>query len=75
MSYISGEYENIHRANTIEDILMFDEALNSQLEVSLLKNYYIKLMVMCEVKHTFSLFFNDVSKITLVNQIIKDQKK
>ena len=53
---------------------MFDEASNYQLEVSLLKKYYLKLMVICEVKHTSSLSLYDVSKITSVNKIITDQK-
>ena len=49
---------------------MFDGALNVQLTGRLFKVYYPKLTVMCGVGHTVSLFFNDVSKIPIVNQRI-----
>ena len=40
----------------------------------LLKVNYPKLIVMRGVEHTVSLFFNDVSKIPIVNQIITAHK-
>ena len=54
----------------IIDIVMFGGALNVQLGGNLLKVHYPNLTVMRGVEHTVSLFFNDVSKITIVNQII-----
>ena len=53
---------------------MFDGASNVQLGGKLLKAYYPKLTVMRGVEHTLSLFFNDVSKIPIVNQIISAHK-
>ena len=49
---------------------MFDGDSNVQLGGKLLKVHYPKLTVMCGVEHTVSLFFNDVSKIPIVNQTI-----
>ena len=49
---------------------MFDGASNVQLAVELLKTDYTKVSVMRGVEHTVSLFFNDFSKITIVNQTI-----
>ena len=49
---------------------MFDEASDVQLVIRLLNVHYLKLTVMHGVEHTVSLFFNDVSKITIINQII-----
>ena len=49
---------------------MFDGASNVQLVGKLLKVHYPKLTVMCRVEYTVLLFFNDVSKIPIVNQII-----
>ena len=46
---------------------MFDGDLNVQLAGRLLKVNYSKLTVMCGDKHTVSLFFNDVPKITTFN--------
>ena len=46
---------------------MVDEYLNVQLAGKLLKVRYLELTVMCGDKHTVSLFFNDVTKITTVN--------
>ena len=49
---------------------MFDGASNVQLGGRLLKVYYSKFTVMCAFEHTVSLFFNDVSEIPIVHQII-----
>ena len=53
---------------------MFDGASNIKLGGDLLKNHYPKLTVMCEVEHIVSIFFDDVSKIPIVNHIIKYHK-
>ena len=49
---------------------MFGRPSNVQLTGIRLMVYYPKLTVMRGVEHTVSLFFNDVSKIPIVNQII-----
>ena len=49
---------------------MFDGASNVQLAGKLLKIHYPKVSVMRGVEHTVSLFFNDISKIPVVNQMI-----
>ena len=49
---------------------MFDGASNVQLSGELLKIHYPKVSVMCGVEHIVSLFFNDVSKIPVVNQMV-----
>ena len=53
---------------------MFNGALNVQLAGIILKVHYPLLAVMCGVEHTVSLFFNDVSKIPIVNKMISDHK-
>ena len=53
---------------------MFDGASNVQLGGILLKVHYPKLTFMRDVEHTVSLFFNDVSKIPIVNQMIYSHK-
>ena len=53
---------------------MSDEALNVQLGGNILKVHNSKLTVMRGVKQTVPLFFNDVSKIPIVNQIISAHK-
>ena len=53
---------------------MFDAALNVQLSGRLLKVHYTKLTVMRGVEHTVSLFFNNISKIPIVNKMISDHK-
>ena len=53
---------------------MFDGASNVQLGGRLLKVQYPKLTVMRGVEHTVSLFFNDVSKTPIVNQMISAHK-
>ena len=59
---------------SIIDVFMFDGASNVQLTGELLESHYPKVLVMCGVEHTVSLFFNDVSKILVVNQIITAHK-
>ena len=53
---------------------MFDGYSNVQLAAELLKINYPKVSVIRGVEHTGSLFFNDVSKIPVVNQIITAHK-
>ena len=53
---------------------MFDGASNVQFAGRLLKVNYPKLTVMRGVEHTVSLFFNDVSKIPILNQNISAHK-
>ena len=53
---------------------MFDGASNVQLAGKLLKTHYPNISVMCGVENTVSLFFNDVSKIPVVNQTITAHK-
>ena len=54
---------------------MFDGASNVQLAGELLKTHYPKVSVMRGFEHTVSLFFNHVSKIPVVNQIITSHKE
>ena len=49
---------------------MFDVASNFQLSGELLQIRYPKISVVRGVEHTVSLFFNDFSKIQVVNQMI-----
>ena len=49
---------------------MFDGASNVQLWERLLKVHYPKLTFLRGFEHTVSLFFNDVSKIPILNQMI-----
>ena len=58
----------------ITDVVMFYQALNVQLGGELMKFHYPKLTVMRGVEQSFSLFFNDVYKITILNQIITSPK-
>ena len=60
--------------NNLTDLLIFDGASNVQLGGKLLKVHYPKLTVMLGVEHTVSLFFNDVSKIPIVNQMFSAHK-
>ena len=59
---------------SIIDVIMFDGASNVQLAGELLQIRYPKVTVMCGVEHTVSLFFDDVSKIPVVNNIITAHK-
>ena len=58
----------------LADIFMFDGSSDVQLGGKRLKVHYPKLTVLCGVEHTVLLFFNHVSKITIVNQIIYAHK-
>ena len=58
----------------LTDTVMFDGASNVKLGGKILKVHYPKLTIMCGVEHTLSLFFNNVSKIPIVNQIISTHK-
>ena len=58
----------------LTDVIFFDGAFNVQLGGKLLKVHYPKLTVMRGVERTVSLFFNDFSKIPIVNQIISAHK-
>ena len=53
---------------------MFDGASNVQLAGELLQICYPNITVMRGVEHTVSLFFNDVSKIPVVNKMISAHK-
>ena len=53
---------------------MFDGASNVRLGGKILKVHYPKLTVMCGVEHTVLLFFYDVSKILILNQMISAYK-
>ena len=53
---------------------MFNGTSNVQLGGKVLKLHQPKLTVMRGVEHTVSLFFNDVSKIPIVNQMIYAHK-
>ena len=73
--YIYFEYmRTIDPDKSITDVVMLDWASNVQLGGYILKNHYPKLTVMCEVEHIISIFFDDVSKIPIVNHIIKYHK-
>ena len=60
---------------SIIDMIRFDGASNVQLAGELLQIRYPKITVMRGVEHTVSLFFNDVSKIPVVNQMISANKE
>ena len=66
--------KEIDPGKILTDIIMFGGTSNVQLGGKLLKVHYPKLTVMRGVEHKLSLFFNDVSKIPLVNQIISAHK-
>ena len=66
--------KEIDTAKTLSDIVMFDGAFNVQLEGILLKVHDPKLTVLSGVEHIVSLFYNDVSKIPIVNQMISSHK-
>ena len=56
------------------EVFKFDGASNIQLGRKLLKLNYPKSTVMHGVEHTVYLFFNDVSKIPVLHQIIAAHK-
>ena len=53
---------------------MFDGVSNNQHDSELLQIRYPKITVIRGVEHTVSLFFNDVSKIPVVNHMITAHK-
>ena len=53
---------------------MFDGAFNVQIGGTRLKLHYPNFTVMRGFEHTVSLVFNDVSKISIVNQMISAHK-
>ena len=60
----------IYPGRKLTDMVMFDGAFNVQLGGKRLKVNNPKLTVMRCVEHTVSLFFNVVSKIPILNQMI-----
>ena len=62
-----------HKSITYVDV--FDGASNVQCDGEIFKIHYPKVSVMRGVEHTVLLFFNDVSKIPVVNKIIIDHKE
>ena len=68
------QFKRIDPHKSIIDVIMFYGASNVQLAGELLKIRYPKITVMRGVEHTVSLFFNDFSKIPVVNQIISAHK-
>ena len=59
---------------SITDVVMFDGASNFQLAVELLKIHYPKISVMRGFERTVSLFFNNFSKLQVVNKTITAHK-
>ena len=53
---------------------MVDGVSNVHLEGDLMKIYYFKLTVMCVVQCAVSILLDDVSKVPIVNQIIRYHK-
>ena len=66
--------KEIDPTKQLSHIVMFDVSLNVQLAGRLLKACYPRITVMCRVETTVSLFFNDVSKISIVHQMISYHK-
>ena len=53
---------------------MFDGVSNVQLAGELMKIHYLKVSVIRGVENAVSLFFNDISKIPVVNHMITAHK-
>ena len=69
--------ENIIEIDThkkMTDVVMFDGAYNVQFGGEHLRIQYTNIAVMRGVHHTVSLFFIDVTKFQVLNQIIKAHK-
>ena len=60
---------------SLSDVVMFDRALNIHPSGDLFKIHHTKVSVMRGVENTESLFFNDASKIPVVNQMITAHKE
>ena len=73
-SHMIQKMREIDPGKHLTDVIMFDGAYNVQLGRKLSKLHYPKLTVMRGVEQTVSLFFNDVSKIPIFNQIISAHK-
>ena len=58
----------------ITNVVIFDGASYLQLRGSQFKFHYPKLNIMHGVEHNFSPLFDDVSKLPIVNQMIKSHK-
>ena len=69
-NWFLNHMKEIDLAKKLSDIVMFDGASNVQLAGRSLEVHYPKLTVMRGVEHTVSLFFNDVSKIPILNKIL-----
>ena len=69
-----GHFKIIDPHKSIIDVIMFDGDSNFQLAGELLKIHYPKITVMRGVEHTVYFFFNDFSKIPVVNQMITAHK-
>ena len=73
-NHFLNHMREIDPGKKLTDIVMFDGASNVKLGGKRLKVHYPKLTVMRGVEHIVSLFFNDVSKIPIVDQIISAHK-
>ena len=68
-------FKTIDPHKSIIDVIMFDGDSNVQLAGELLQIRYPNITVMRGVQHTVYLFFNDVSKIPVFNQMITAHKE
>ena len=76
MYYINWlRQKEIYPNKTITDVVMFGWALNLQLGGEVMKIHYPKLTVMHGVENSVSLFFNDISNVLSINQMITDHKE
>ena len=66
--------KEIDPTKQLSDMVVFDGVSKFQLAGRLLNMYYPKFTVMCGVEHTVSLFFIDVSKISIVHQMVSADK-
>ena len=66
--------KEIDPGKCLTDVIIFDWASNVYHGGKVLKVHYPKLTVMHGVEHTVLLFFYDVSKIPIVNQMISAHK-
>ena len=74
MYYISRAHLKNYPHKTIAYVVMFDGALNVELADRLLKIHDPKTSFIRGVEHTVSLFFRDVSKIPVSNNIFTAHK-
>ena len=74
MYYIYWAHNKIDPRKLTTDVVMFPGSSNVQLGGELFKSCYPNKTVMREVELAVSLFFNDISKILVVNQIISPHK-